>query len=65
MEERKTARLSRILWLTVTVCVFISSHLHCTGHVGCFAVVRDEILSKGIRRIVGLTGNEAVKVCTE
>ena len=56
-----------MLWLTVAAynILFIFRHVHCTGHVGCFAVVRDEVLSKGIRRIVALTGNEAVKVCLE
>ena len=38
------------------------SHLHASGHIGSFAIVTEEAIAKGIRRIVALTGIEAVKV---
>lgn len=41
---------------------FYCSHLHRSGHIGSFAIVTEEAIAKGIRRIVGLTGNEAFKV---
>ena len=37
-------------------------HLHNSGHIESFALVSEEAISKGIRRIVALTGPEAVKV---
>ena len=37
-------------------------HLHRAGHIGSFAIVTEEAISKGIRRIVALTGDEAKKV---
>ena len=39
-----------------------SSHLRSSGHIVSFALVTEEAISKGIRRIVGLTGPEALKV---
>ena len=38
------------------------SHLQYAGHMKRFVVIRYEVLSKGIRRIVALTGDEAGKV---
>lgn len=37
------------------------SHLHQTGHIGEYVIVSEEGIAKGIRRIVALTGPEAVK----
>ena len=38
------------------------SHLQQGGHIQCFAIVSEEAIAKGIRRIVALTGTEAEKV---
>lgn len=38
------------------------SHLQNSGHIQSFALVTEEAISKGIRRIVALTGPVAVKV---
>ena len=38
-------------------------HLHRSGHIMSFALVTEEAIAKGIRRIVALTGPEAMKVC--
>lgn len=35
--------------------------MHRAGHIESFAIVTEEAISKGIRRIVALTGSEAVK----
>lgn len=37
-------------------------HLQRGGHIQCFAIVSEEAIAKGIRRIVALTGGEAEKV---
>jgi alanyl-tRNA synthetase len=37
-------------------------HLHRAGHVGSFVIASEEAIAKGIRRIVALTGPEALKV---
>ncbi|KAJ2953574.1 hypothetical protein O0L34_g1178 [Tuta absoluta] len=37
------------------------SHLHKTGHIGEYVIVSEEGIAKGIRRIVALTGPEAIK----
>lgn len=37
------------------------SHLHHTGHIGEYVIVSEEGIAKGIRRIVALTGPEALK----
>ncbi|KAG6446232.1 alanine--tRNA ligase, cytoplasmic [Manduca sexta] len=37
------------------------SHLHRTGHIGDYVIVSEEGIAKGIRRIVALTGPEALK----
>ncbi len=37
-------------------------HLQCGGHIQSFAIVSEEAIAKGIRRIVALTGGEAEKV---
>lgn len=37
------------------------SHLHKTGHIGDYVIVSEEGIAKGIRRIVALTGPEAIK----
>lgn len=37
------------------------SHLHTTGHIGGYVIVSEEGIAKGIRRIVALTGPEAIK----
>ena len=41
------------------------SHLLNSGHIESFAIVTEEAISKGIRRIVALTGPEAAKVCNQ
>ena len=38
------------------------SHLHHSKHIGSFAIVTEEAIAKGIRRIVALTGTDAEKV---
>ena len=38
------------------------SHLHHSKHIGSFAIVTEEAIAKGIRRIVALTGVDAEKV---
>ena len=42
--------------------VIISSHLRHSKHIGSFAIVTEEAIAKGIRRIVALTGSDAEKV---
>jgi len=37
------------------------THLHKTGHMECFTILSEEAISKGIRRIVAVTGPEATK----
>uniref|UniRef100_A0A8C5R8R2 Alanine--tRNA ligase n=1 Tax=Leptobrachium leishanense TaxID=445787 RepID=A0A8C5R8R2_9ANUR len=37
------------------------THLQNSGHVGTFVIVTEEAIAKGIRRIVAVTGAEAVK----
>ncbi|XP_041975973.1 alanine--tRNA ligase, cytoplasmic [Aricia agestis] len=37
------------------------SHLHQTGHIGEYVIVSEEGIAKGIRRIVAVTGPEAMK----
>ncbi|XP_019864269.1 PREDICTED: alanine--tRNA ligase, cytoplasmic-like [Amphimedon queenslandica] len=37
------------------------THLRSSGHIQSFAIVTEEAIAKGIRRIVALTGMEAVK----
>ena len=39
-----------------------SSHLKQTGDIGPFAIVSEEAIAKGIRRIVALTGTYALEV---
>jgi len=39
------------------------THLHRTGHMEHFAILTEEAIAKGIRRIVALTGPEATKAC--
>lgn len=43
-------------------CIFLKRHLKQSGHIDSFAIVSEEAISKGIRRIVALTGHEAQKV---
>ena len=38
------------------------SHLQHSKHIGSFAIVTEEAIAKGIRRIVALTGSDAEKV---
>lgn len=40
----------------------ISRHLRRAGHIGQFYIVSEEAISKGIRRIIAVTGTEAAKV---
>lgn len=37
-------------------------HLKRAGHIGKMVIVSEEAIAKGIRRIIALTGTEAVKV---
>ncbi|KAK9307987.1 hypothetical protein QLX08_001892 [Tetragonisca angustula] len=37
------------------------THLHYTEHIGDFVITSEEAIAKGIRRIVALTGPEAIK----
>ena len=41
--------------------LFIIRHLQNTGHMKSFVLVSEEAISKGIRRVVALTGPEALK----
>ena len=47
-----------------TLCILLSSssHLRHSKHIGSFAIVTEEAIAKGIRRIVALTGSDAEKV---
>ena len=38
------------------------SHLHRSGHIEHFAIVTEEAIARGIRRIVALTGVDAAHV---
>lgn len=42
--------------------VMWTRHLQRGGHIQSFAIVSEEAIAKGIRRIVALTGREAEKV---
>jgi alanyl-tRNA synthetase len=44
------------------VYVCVCRHLVRAGHVGQFYIVSEEAISKGIRRIIAVTGTEANKV---
>ena len=48
--------------LLMTVFDLECSHLIKAGHIDSFAIVTEEAISKGNRRIVALTGREAIKV---
>ena len=50
------------LFHTCLSLIIVFSHLLRAGHIGSFAIVTEEAISKGIRRIVALTGREAIKV---
>lgn len=43
------------------ILIFFYRHLHYTGHIKNFIIVSEEAIAKGIRRIVALTGPEAIK----
>lgn len=43
------------------ILIFFYRHLHYTGHIRNFIIVSEEAIAKGIRRIVALTGPEAMK----
>lgn len=43
------------------ISIFFYRHLHYTGHIRNFIIVSEEAIAKGIRRIVALTGLEAMK----
>ena len=43
----------------------VHSHLERVGHIKSFAIVSEEALVKGIRRIIALTGREAEMVSEE
>lgn len=47
--------------LPLQVYYLFCRHLHYTGHIGDFVIASEEAIAKGIRRIVALTGPEAVK----
>jgi len=54
--------------ISFVLCVCVSalvSHLRRGGHIQSFAIVSEEAIAKGIRRIVALTGTEAEKVCEQ
>lgn len=54
--------------MTCTVCdsrvyePLIFRHLLKGGHVGKMVIVSEEAISKGVRRIIAITGSEATKV---
>ena len=50
-----------MLW-RYSLSFFPTSHLQRSGHIISFALVTEEAIAKGIRRIVALTGPEAIKV---
>lgn len=39
------------------------THVHRTGHMQRFAVLVEEAVAKGVRRMVAVTGSEAVRAC--
>lgn len=41
---------------------FLCRHLKRAGHIGKMVIVSEEAIAKGIRRIIALTGSEALKV---
>ena len=41
---------------------FFFRHLLRAGHVGKFVIVSEDAISKGIRRIIAISGSEAAKV---
>ena len=47
-----------VIWLNC----FYNRHLKRAGHIGRMVIVSEEAIAKGIRRILALTGTEAVKV---
>ena len=47
---------------TCDLAVGVCSHLRRGGHIQSFAIVTEEAIAKGIRRIVALTGTAAIKV---
>ena len=54
--------VSQSFALSFIVALFSFSHLKRTGHMKEFVIVSEEAISKGIRRIVAITGHEAEKV---
>lgn len=42
----------------------VYSHLARAGHIGQMCIVTEEAISKGVRRIIAITGAEANKVCS-
>ena len=44
------------------LCLVCCRHLRRGSHIQSFAIVTEEAIAKGIRRIVALTGREAIKV---
>ncbi len=44
------------------ILLFTHSHLQNSAHIGSFAIVSEEAISKGIRRIVALTGEASMHV---
>ncbi len=52
-----------VVVVTLLSCLWTEcSHLHRAGHIDAFALVSEEAISKGIRRIVALTGHDAIEV---
>lgn len=61
--ERKFLSLNEeSLYTVVIIYICFLRHLLFSGHIESFAIVTEEAIAKGIRRIVALTGEEAVKV---
>ena len=51
-----------IINILLTTAVYFCRHLRRSGHVGQLYIVSEEAISKGIRRIIAVTGTEANKV---
>lgn len=63
--ERKSLSPNKESITVVIICIYFLRHLLSSGHIESFAIVTEEAIAKGIRRIVALTGGEAVKVSTK
>ena len=52
----------RICSIAKNIVFHVYRHVHRSGHIEEFVISSEEAISKGIRRIIALTGPEAIKV---